>query len=231
MAFIPAVLAILSQAGVGGAALATASTIASALSGALGVASGIATKDPEKIVGGAISAASGITGGAGGGGLGSTPTSAPVTASAPVAQAASAAQPLSNADAISKAMSMPGGGGPALQIPSISTPGAQAFVQAPMKGMSMGEKLGYGLQGASTAASGILGLLQAFKGDDQSSSGPHLGFGALDTSLKSAGGVATGALPNIPSITVPGIGSVPTLDLQDPQGNDLILKLLHAYQA
>lgn len=206
--------------GLGAGGFSSAATGLSAARGGLEAASGIAQQDPGKAISGALSAGTSVAGGLGG----STP---------PTQAAANVAQPtamLSNAEAISKGLAMPGGVGKSVMIPELSVPGAGVFMQAPGKSMSLADKLGYGLQGASSAASGILGVIQALKGSD-ASSGSHLGMGSLDTSLKTAGGVAASKLPNIPGITVPGGGEVPTLDLQDPRESALMLELLKAYKA
>lgn len=227
MGFIAGLLPLLSSAGVGGSALATAATVVPAIFGALDVASGIVQKDPSKIATGVISAATpGINSVSGLGSAADAVTSAP-TSTAQVA--GNTVSGLELGDLARRGLEAPMTAGKALQIPQISVPGAEAFLPVG-KEMSLADKLSAGLSGAGAAASGVFSLINSLKGQKGSGS-PHLGFGSLNTNLGPAGGVSVSNLPDIPNITVPGAGQVPKYQLPELPTNELMLELLQAYRA
>lgn len=205
MPFLAAIPAGLSALGIGGSAMATAASIAGGLSGALGLAQGIAQKDPIGAVTGALSGAMGGLGAANG--LGNAAASAIPQAAEPIAQQAP--------DLVS-----------ALQAPAGNYSdylSAVKSLEPAATGMSLGQKVGKGLEIANalgSTAAGIYGSLQ-----DNSPSSGRMSLPGLDTAYPSAVGANASQLPGI---EIPNV-QMPELDLGLKQNKNL-LELLGAFQ-
>jgi hypothetical protein len=226
VAFIAGILPLLHAFGVGGAALSTAATVIPAALGALDVASGIVQKDPAKIAGGVLSGTLGGLGGTGALGGTSAADGTKALASTPISSASVAGMP--SHETIMGALNAPLNKAQEVLIPDISTAGSPAFVPSATS-MPWTSYLGAGLQGANSLASGVLGIMAALKKPHQNS-GDRLKFGNISTGLAPYGEDRASALPNLPTLNVPGAGQVPTYSLPDLSKNEMMLKLLQAYQ-
>lgn len=248
MPFLAAIPALLSAAGVGGTAVATLGTVLPALAGGLQVASGIAQGDPLSAVMGGIS---GITGGLGGAGaFGSAAGSAPMAgelarqaADVPQAigssfgSAAGNLTPSLAADMVGAAPAAASSAVPQVaqdavqQAAALGAPEAALRGMAPAAGKQMGtlENIAMGIQGAGTAAQGVMSILGALK-DKRPNSAPGLGLGRLSMGLPVAGGASSSPLASIPRLDAPGAGTLPQLKLPDLEDNNLLLQLLGAFR-
>jgi len=95
--------------------------------------------------------------------------------------------------------------------------------------MSLLQSIATGVQGAGAAASGIMSLINAFKGPQGPVGMEHLGN--LDLGLAPYGGAGGQPTTAIPSINMSAAGDVPNYKLSLPKDNALLMKLLGAYSA
>lgn len=245
MPFLAAIPGLLASAGVGGSIMGTLATVLPAVSGAAQLASGIVQGDPGAAISGAVSGALGGLGGAGafgsaggsapqalgsaaGQSVGAAAQQAPsLVASAPtIASAAPAVEAASQMPDLSAALNAPA----IPQAELVSAMHANNFLDPVAKGMSIGEKVGLGLQGAGAATQGVLSILSALKKPDTGTTRWGLG-GGINTNLPAMSGTNTGNLPQVPKMQIPGAGELPTLRMPELQDNALLYQLLGAFRA
>ncbi len=245
MPFLAAIPVLMSAAGVGGTAMATAATIASALAGATGLASGIIQNDP---LGAATSAISGAVGGLGGmgslGGLGGATGAAGAAGAgadaAGAAQGLTAATPILGAGETAANTVLPAIDAATTPVVSGASmlpealgrsgmmmhPGADLISAAgnATKGMSTMDMIGQGLQGASAATQGVMGIIDAFR--DKGGVG-RMNFGAINSYLPAMQGSNLNQLPQAPQFEG-GVTRTPfNIELDD---NQTFYQLMNAFQ-